>query len=304
MTNKILVLQTVRFLLFSFIIMLLFPAVEVCGKDSSATGGIPDKGKRSSIHSIDGYAYLSENMTIAQSRITAFANARRQALEAAKSYIKSKTKVKDFQIEYDMIWSDAEGGVTILEQKDFGVEDNKRYHVWIKAEVEYALRPQAKKSKPVLAMDQSPFLTVKVWTQHKRYKKGENIQIYIQGNRDFYARIVDIAPGREIIQLLPNDFRRINFFESGKVYKIPDKGDRFVLRVTPPFGEDTIVVYASEVPLGKVEMEQIGQGLRKYCGSRKSLANKTRGISIFAADHIAGSGAEFYEGTWNLTTEK
>jgi hypothetical protein len=94
---------------------------------------VPDQEKRSCIQTVDGYAYLSENMTLAETRAAAFANAKRQALEAARAYIQSKTKVKNFQLEYDLIMSNSEGSVTVLDQKDHGVEENKRYHVWIKA---------------------------------------------------------------------------------------------------------------------------------------------------------------------------
>ena len=122
--------------------------------------------------------------------------------------------------------------------------------------------------------------------------------------------------GGDIIQLLPNEYRTNDFFQAGKVYKIPDKGDPFDLEVTAPYGEDQIVVYASEVPLGGVEMEQIGQGLGRYKGSRKALATMTRGVSVISAFESASSkttsvstdiqkntsAAEFYEATWTLTT--
>ncbi len=197
---------------------------------------------------------------------------------------------------------DAEGAVSILEQKDYGMEDNSRYHVWIKAEVEYGLRSKGGQTICDQVMDQDAPLTVKVWTNKKQYRDGDSIEIYIQGNRDFYARIVDITSNGEIIQLLPNDYRKISFFEAGKVYNIPDKGDPFDLKVTRPYGEDQIVVYASEVPLGHVDMEAFGQGLSCYSGSRSSLAARTRGINIAPVHSGADSGAEFYEATWTLTT--
>ena len=265
---------------------------------------VPDEEKRSFIREMDGYAYLSEDMTLAQTRAAAFANAKRQALEAAKTYIQSKTKVKDFQVEYDLVWSSAEGAVTILDQKDYGVKNNVRYHVWIKAEVEYEVKPKRPEAGSATIMDKDAPLTVEVWTDKKHYKAGESIKIFVQGNRDFYARIVDIASGGEIIQLLPNDFRVINFFEGGKVYRIPDKGDRFDLKVTPPFGEDRIVVYASEAPLGEVAMDSVGQGLRQYRGVRKGLALKSRGVKIVGTGAGSSDGVEFYEATWTLSTGK
>jgi hypothetical protein len=264
----------------------------------------PDQVKRSCIQAVDGYAYLSENMTLAETRSAAFANAKRQALETARTYIQSKTQVKDFQLKYDLIMSKAEGSVAILEQKDYGIEDNNRYHVWIKAEVVYYLRPNKAVLSQGVIMEKEAPLTVKVWTDKKQYKHGESITIFIQGNHDFYARIVDIITGGEIIQLLPNDYRAINFFEGGRLYRIPDKEDRFDLKVAPPYGEDQIVVYASEAPLGEVEMHSIGQGLRRYRGTRSTLAARTRGIKIVGAATPFSKGAEFYEATWTLTTRQ
>ena len=201
-----------------------------------------------------GYAYLSENMTLAQTISAAFTNEKRQAIEAGMTYMQSKTKVKDFETEYDLIWSDAEGAVTIPEQKDHGVKDNTRYHVWIKAEVEYKLRTKGARDDQgyILDKDAAP-LTVKVWTPKKQYRDSEKIEIFVQGNRDFYARIVDRTSSEQIIQLLPNHYRKINFFEGQKVYRIPDQADHFDLKVTASYGEDRIIVYASEVPVGQVD---------------------------------------------------
>jgi hypothetical protein len=263
----------------------------------------PDQQKRSCIQSVDGYAVLSENMTIAETRAAAFANAKRQAVESARTYIQSKTKVVDFELKSDKITASTEGAVTVLDQKDYGIENNTRYHVWIKAEVEFSL-----KSKTIIPddtnEDQDTLLTVKVWTSKKTYKDGENIVIYVQGNRDFYARIVDTTSSGEIIQLLPNSYRKSNFFKAKKIYKIPDADDHFELTVGPPHGQDRITVYASEVPLGDVALEPMGNGLHRYRGSRNELAVQTRGIAVVGTDQGAQEGAEFYEGSWVLTTGK
>ena len=136
------------------------------------------------------------------------------------------------------------------------------------------------------------------------YKDGDCIEIYVQGNRDFYARIVDVTSSGEIIQLLPNNYRQSNYFKAGKVYKIPDSDDHFDLTVGPPYGQDQIIVYASEVPLGDVTLEQVGHGLHRYRGSMKDLAVQTRGIAVMGTDQGAQEGAEFYEASWALTTGK
>ena len=197
--------------------------------DLRGVGVVPDQEKRSTIQEVDGYAYLSENMTLNQTREAAIATAKRQAVEMARTYIESKTKVENFELTEDVIEGQSQGSVTILEQKDLGVEDNTRYHVWIKAEVEYGLKPPPQLSKAAAGstdvnasaemMDPDGPLTVKVWTPKKHYKEGDSIEIYLQGNRDFYARIVDITSGGEIVQLLPNGYRKEARFQGGRPIK-------------------------------------------------------------------------------------
>jgi len=273
---------------------------------------VPDEEKRSSIHEVDGYAYLSETMTLEQVRNAAIATAKRQAVERAKTYIESNTTIENFEVTQDRIKGKSHGSVTVLEMKDHGVVDNTRYHVWIKAEVEYGIKPvdmapaggQTGDNLSSTHLDPQAPLTVRVWTSKKEYREGEHIIVYMQGNRDFYARIVDITSNGDTIQLLPNDYRQQDRFAAGQIYQIPGEGDRFDLKVTPPFGEDRIVVYASEVPLGNVSMNSAGAGLGAFGGTQESLGIRTRGISVTAAGNMPApqTGAAFYESTWKLRT--
>jgi hypothetical protein len=265
-------------------------------------GSEPGNRKRSCIQAVDGYAYLSEDMTLAETREAAFSNAKRQAVEMAKTYISTRTKVVNLETEYDIILSKSEGAVSILEQKDLGVEKNTRYHVWIKAEVEYSVVPKSGLDIAAALENKNAPLTVKIWTAKKQYRRGEVIQIFMQGNRDYYARIININTEGNIIQLLPNDFKRRNSFNAGKIYRIQDTGDRFVLRASPPYGRDRIIIYASEAPLGDVAMEAVGQGLNRFRGNVGSLAAKPRGIQLEPDTSGSTPAASFYEGVWTFMT--
>lgn len=283
----------------------------------------PATEKRSCIQTVDGYSYIAEDKTVADLRTTALNNAKQQALANARTYIRSRTEVDNFVLKSDEVVIGAEGTVTILEKEDFGIVDNSRYHIRIKAEVEYyitdgnrpepspvtsqptAVQPTASQAPatPTLPSSSSP-LTVKVWSSKNSYRNGEKIEIFVQGNRDFYARVVNINERSEIVQLLPNDFRDNSHFQGGKRYRIPDQGDAFELTVSPPYGRDRIVVYASEVPLGQVAMQGIGQGLKAYGGDQKSLALATRGIAVSAKKTPEATPAvvEFYEASHQIET--
>jgi len=261
--------------------------------------------KHSCIQSVDGFAYLSENMTISQTRATAFANARRQALEMANTFIKSRTAIQDYQITGDNIDMSAEGNVKIIEQKDIGIENNNRYHVWIKAEVEYTILSSGEEIFAKKDTINAYPLTVKVWTSKDKYKNGDKIKIFIKGNKEFYAKIVSISPSKSIVQLFPNKFRNDQVFEAGKIYQIPDQKDKFNLTAGPPYGTDKIMVFASGVPLGLSPLVEYGNGLHLFEGTPESYSLKTRGIVISSTENNAkGSVADFYEASCKITTEK
>jgi len=294
------------------VVLFLTLALNTHAQQFRGVSVVPDEEKRSSIHEVDGYAYLSETMTLEQVRNAAIATAKRQAVERAKTYIESNTTIENFEVTQDRIKGQSHGTVTVLEMKDHGVVENTRYHVWIKAEVEYGIKPvgmapagnQTDGNLSSTHLDPQAPLTVRVWTSKKEYREGEHIIVYMQGNRDFYARIVDITSNGDIIQLLPNDYRQQDRFAAGQIYQIPGEGDRFDLKVTPPFGEDRIVVYASEVPLGNVSMNSAGAGLGAFGGTQESLGIRTRGITVTAAGNqpAVQTGAAFYESTWKLRT--
>ena len=59
----------------------------------------------------------------------------------------------------------------------------------------------------------------------------------------------------------------------------------------------------SEVPLGQVDMDQAGQGLRVYRGNLSQLASKTRGISVEGNKKAGSPGAQFHEAAWTVLTK-
>lgn len=277
------------------------PSNDLAGLPFRGVQVVPDQEKRSFIHEVNGYAPFNENMALSQTRKAAFANAGKQALEMARAHIESNKLVKDGILKYYLIQPGDESAVSVLEQKDYGLE-NSRYHVWIKAEVEYVLTHISQKPKSTQFMSPKAPLTVRVWTPQKLYKEGEIVEVFVLGNRDFYARIVNIDSKGNITQLLPNDHRNINLFKGGRPYKIPDTGDHFTIKVRAPYGEDQVVVYASNFPLGRVDTHPIGQGLRKYGGTRHRLGLQTRALFITPQPADSPVGAEFYEATWELNT--
>ena len=104
----------------------------------------------------------------------------------------------------------------------------------------------------------------------------------------------------ETVQLMPNPYRRDAYFNGGTVYEIPSGIDRFDLEVSPPFGEENIVVYGSTAELGTIETRAEGSVYRVMTRPQ-DMGEKVRGITITGKQGKA-STAEFYEETQNIRT--
>ncbi|MEW6162698.1 MAG: DUF4384 domain-containing protein [Nitrospirota bacterium] len=262
---------------------------------------------QSTITESEGYACMGEEKSRKQTEQAAVADAKRKAIESVSSYITSETQVKDFELQKDLVSAYANATVKVIQELEKGwYKDTTMgdcYKVKIKAEVIPDEKAMVKVAKSKQAADDpSAPLNIQVWTDKKEYRSGEKIKIYIKGNKPFYARVLYKDVRDEFIQLLPNPYRKDNYFNGGVIYEIPSGNDRFDLEVSPPFGEENIIVYASTSPLGDISLEAQG-GVYQVKTRHEDIGNRTRGVKLVEkTDNKKTSASEFFEERATLKT--
>jgi hypothetical protein len=262
---------------------------------------------QSTILDVEGKACMGDDKSRKQTEQAAMADAKRSAAERAMTYLKSETQVKDFAIEKDLIDAYSHAAVKVIQElekswyKDAAAGDC--YRIKIKAEVvpdEKAMQKAAQAKD--IADDPAAPLKVKIWTDKQAYTQGEKVKIYLKGNKPFHARVLYRDVKGETVQLLPNPYRRDAYFNGGTVYEIPSGNDRFDLEVSPPFGEENIVVYGSTAELGSIDTKAEGSVYRVTTRSQ-DMGVKVRGITITGKQGKAAN-AEFYEETQSIRTSR
>ncbi len=255
---------------------------------------------QSTIVDVDGNACMGDEKSRKQTEQTALTDAKRRAVEFASTYVRSETAMKDFVVEKDLLAAYAHAEVKIIQElektwyKDPSSGDC--YRMKIKAEV----TPDEKAMQKITAGknvidDPAAPLNVQVWTGKKDYKQGEKIKIYLKGNKPFYARLLYKDTGGNFVQLLPNPFRKENYFNGGVIYELPSGNDRFDLEVSPPFGREDVILYASTAQLGNLRLDTRGEVYQVKTDVR-DIGIHTRGVKILqTADGKAKSAAEFFE---------
>lgn len=290
--------------------------------------------KHSAIVEVEGVVMLDENLTIKTIREMAYMQARRKAARSALTHVKSYTKMENFQVTQDLVESYAEARIRVLDDKDIGIQNN-RYKVWIRAEVRYDERAKPPALPKVLPAKTKPNpklgtpanskgklkepLTVRVWTAKREFRKGDKVEIFVTGNRDFYGQLFYEDVNGNIVRLLPNDFRRKHFFKAGETYKVPDEEDRFELTVTPPFGAERLTVYASTKPTADVGGKDVGNGLtlavrggvqvndKQRKENRTKLGVNMRALKVTGANESSepsDAPTEFFEAVWRIRTRR
>jgi hypothetical protein len=160
------------------------------------------------------------------------------------------------------------------------------------------------KAKDAVLDDPSLPLNVKVWTDKEIYRQNEKIRIYLKGNKPFFARVIYRDAAKNNLQLLPNPYRQDNYFQGGVIYEIPSGKDKFELEVNPPFGEESIMIYASVSELGDLNLKQEGNVYAVKTKPRE-IGIKTRSIKIKdVSPETAQRPAEFSEGISVVRTVK
>ena len=264
---------------------------------------------QSTIAEAEGLACMGYDKSRKQTEEEALAHAKRKAAEYASTYIKSETRVKDFQLEKDLIEAYAHAAVKLIQEveriwyKDASSGDC--FKVRIKAEVVPDSRMMNRVEKGI-SIDPSGPLFVQAWTDKKEYKESEKIKIYLRGNKPFYARLVYKGALGDMVQILPNPYRSDKYFNGGTIYEIPSGSDRFDLEVSPPFGEESIILYASSDPLGEISTAAKG-GVFQVKTRPEDVGMKTRGIKIGEREEgssAAPKAAEFFEDAVRVTTRK
>lgn len=264
---------------------------------------------QSTITEAEGSACMGDDKSKKDTEQAALSDAKRKAVDYTLTYLESNTEVKNFVLESDMVKAYSNASVKVIKEIEKGwfrdPSSGECFRLKVKAEV----IPDEKKininAKDTSFDDPTSPLNVKVWTDKKEYKNSEKIKVYIRGNKPFYARVTYKDAAGKIVQLFPNPYSSNNYFKGGTVYEIPSGEDKFELEVSPPFGSESITVYAGSSQLGDIDLES-ASGIYDIKTKPADIGVKTRGVKIKQKEDNAGKQipVEFSEASASLVTKK
>jgi NOL1/NOP2/fmu family ribosome biogenesis protein len=256
--------------------------------------GAKNQSRASIILTTEGEACLGQEHSREQTIKLAHAEAKRIATEHAKTHVTSESSVIDGKLLDDLIASYAKASVRVIEElekqwfqtsPDTGFVDSC-YRVKLKLEVIPSPFEHKSDGKPESSL-MSPRvpLSVELWTDKDVYHIGDTMTFFFRGNKPFYAHAVYRDAQANLIEVTPHE--RTRYYKGGVIYQIPDADDSFTLKITPPVGNEQLILYASTQPMGSYAGQAAGD-LLVINKPAKPMDVTTRGLTVLQGKQVGG----------------
>ena len=288
-------LKSERFLILFTIIFFILLSPHLAPSQSVLP--VPDRDHRSFIVGVNT-AFIADETDSGNALKKMTEEGKRVAMKRIGLQL-SKLKEAAPNLDFELVKTPT-GFLNVLKKEEFPKgSKNEKPFFWVETESTFIVKCKKNGKRPeTKTLDKTDLLDVRIWTDKKEYEEGQQIVLYLQGNRDFYGKVVKVDAQGNVHQLLPNNYRQISFFEKNKRYLIPDEGDRYELRIKPPFGTVRFIAYATSLPMSQVNLKTTGGGIFQYRGSDQSFRNSVKHIIPVGEERIA----ELYDALWEIKT--
>src|SRR5437773_2702739 len=110
---------------------------------------------------------------------------------------------------------------------------------------------------PVVVQGQA--FTVKLWTNKKDepYVEGDRLIIYVESDRDAYLKLDYYTAEGKVVHLVPNVYSKEGSIQAKQTYSFGIEGSAAELKVSAPFGPETIKALASSAPFDATLTESV-----------------------------------------------
>ena len=253
--------------------------------------GLASAEKGKGLETVRGAACyrFGDEETPAKARRGAIALAQEQAIRSHRVFVESSTRVKNFQMEEDLIQT---ASAAMLQEMQIEKEERKAQEICITltakispVSIEDMIRQRlnakeiARDAQGAL-VPEKPAFGLKVWTNKPdgRFLEDEKVVIYVQSDRDAYLKLDYFQADGTVVHLVPNIYRGQAFIKAGKTYAFGDETspEQFIIR--PPYGTEVIKAIVAVRPF-----ETGAEGEPSFGDSRTYLQSGLRGIKVVAA---------------------
>ena len=103
------------------------------------------------------------------------------------------------------------------------------------------------------------------------FVKGDELQLLLSLNRSSYCLLLYQDAQQHLWQLFPNRMRASAKLPAGDYQQFPNENDGIKITVGPPFGQEKVMLFASDKPLPDLPFVKSVNGMRLLRGTLASV---------------------------------
>lgn len=243
-----------------------------------------------SLETVRGHACygFGDDQTPAQARRGAMIKAQEDAVRNHGVFVKSSSRIKNFQLEEDIIQTTS---AAMLQEVTIEKEERKPQELCITLRAKIspisvedmikqriAAKEIAQEVKTTLVPSQPKF-GLKVWTNKPsgHFTEGEKLIVYVQSERDAYLKLDYFQADGTVTHLVPNLYRGQAFITGGKTYSFGDEASPEQYIINEPYGVEAIKAITGVRPF-EAAADEAGA-----TGDSRNYLGQLRGIKVVAA---------------------
>lgn len=219
----------------------------------------PESQQKETVHATRCYRY-GDQESYDGARKSAVAIALKEAVQSHRIFVEAATKVKNFQLEDDII---ATTSSAMLKELKVEKEERKEQEVCVTISARLdlqtteetirqrlAAKEVAKEAREAVATQRQDF-ALTVWTNKpsNNFLEHDRLIIYVKSERDAYLRLDYFQADGTVMHLVPNVIRGQAKIEAGKTYAFGDANSPEDFIIQAPFGDEVINAMASQTPI-------------------------------------------------------
>ena len=126
----------------------------------------------------------------------------------------------------------------------------------------------------------------------QEFQAGDRVQFLLDLSQDAYILLIYQDARGALTQMIPNTVNRSGFFKAARYLGIPDARMPFEFIVGPPFGTETVWVYAASQPFPELDGAVLDNGLKRLTQSHEGLVAALQSYAQKNALHYVAASVQ------------
>lgn len=98
---------------------------------------------------------------------------------------------------------------------------------------------------------------------HQTFRKDDVVSFLLSLERDAYITAIYIDAHMSLFQIIPNTHQQDNFYKANLFIPVPPLDAEYNFRIKPPYGEETLWVFASDTSNIRLKGKNLDNGMIK-----------------------------------------